>query len=247
MANPNRLGDQDKKALEATRQRLLQLSTSLATLQRNLQQSDPLPQWNSLQQTAMVIAQHLSSTSALLNTHQELFDSMVVYPSPDFPGKTEEGLLGQLLRKKLEPNVEDWAAEGRKTATEASIKKNEALAGGRSGISDGELRDIWSWAGLAANEEARKHRWGSNFTTEERNMGIENVRTGLRRELEDDTSDDESDEEDEDEAEDKDKMDVDEKTPKPPSLPKEKTESSIPPLQMRDVFRFMMLGALPNT
>ena len=57
-----------------------------------------------------------------------------------------------------------------------------------------EITDLWEWAGIAANEQARKHEWGGDYTADEIEGGIENVVTGLR--------DDESDEE-EGEKEDK--------------------------------------------
>lgn len=111
---------------------------------------------------------------------------MVAYPLPSFPGRTQENLLGQLLRKKLEPDVEEWVERGRATATEATR------------IDDGDLKEddllsLWEWAGMAANEQARKHTWGGEFTLEEREMGTENVDTGLRRKHEesgDEVSDD---------------------------------------------------------
>lgn len=44
-----------------------------------------------------------------------------------------------------------------------------------------EIREVWEWAGMAANEEARRHDWDeAEFTLEEREGGVENVVTGLR-------------------------------------------------------------------
>lgn len=40
------LSPQDLKILEQTRQRLFQLTNSLASLQQNILQSDPLPPWS---------------------------------------------------------------------------------------------------------------------------------------------------------------------------------------------------------
>ncbi|MCJ1367309.1 mediator of RNA polymerase II transcription subunit 8 [Acarospora aff. strigata] len=111
---------------------------------------------------------------------------MVAYPLPTFPGRTQENLLGQLLRKKLEPNVEDWVERGREIATDATKLDAES-------VKEHELLSLWEWAGMAANEQARKHTWGGDFTLEERDIGIENVDTGLRRKFEesgDDSSDD---------------------------------------------------------
>jgi len=203
MSGPS-LGQQEIKALEQTRQRLSQLTNSLSALQQAVLQSDPLPPWyaevfiknsdlpntgrSSLQSRAAIISQNLASVSQQLKTHHELFASMSVYPTHEFPGQTQEDVLSQLLRKKLEPNVQDWAAEARKIATEQTSS---------SGLQQSDFQELWSWAGLAANEQARKHTWGGNYTLEEMDMGVENVVTGLRRKLKvdpDESSDEEGDE-----------------------------------------------------
>lgn len=44
---------------------------------------------------------------------------------------------------------------------------------------------------MAANELARGHEWGGEYTQEEREMGIENVNTGLRRGLDEEDGDEE--------------------------------------------------------
>lgn len=58
---------------------------------------------------------------------------------------------------------------------------------------------MWEWAPLEANQEARRRNWGGNFTLEEREAGIENVVTGLKRQLEDDEGSEDESEEDEEE------------------------------------------------
>ena len=45
-----------------------------------------------------------------------------------------------------------------------------------------EIRELWEWAGITANEEARKHEWGGDYTLAEMEAGIENVVTGLKDE-----------------------------------------------------------------
>lgn len=67
---------------------------------------------------------------------------------------------------------------------------------------DGEKRfeaqmELWNWAGRAANELARQHEWGGDFTLAEREAGVENVFTGLRRKLVESDSEDGSSESDE--------------------------------------------------
>ena len=177
---------------------------------------------------------------------------MAVYPLPEFPGRTQENLLGQLLRKKLEPDVEDWVAEGLRTA-------NNALGTGSStGLKEQDMQDLWGWAGMAANEQARKHIWGGNYTIEEKEMGIENVVTGLRRKLkanpEDSSDDDENEESDEamkDDSDDEgldivgvhrtdtgDGVEID--------LRQHKIYETSTALPMNDIFRFMMTGKEPQ-
>lgn len=60
--------------------------------------------------------------------------------------------------------------------------------------------ELWNWAGRAANELARKHEWGGDFTLAEREAGVENVVTGLKRKLIDSDSEDGSLESDEDDV-----------------------------------------------
>lgn len=75
------------------------------------------------------------------------------------------------------------------------------------------MLELWSWAGMAANELARGHEWGGDFTVEEREGGVENVVTGLRRKFADEGNDEEEEEEEGDEEAEKeaggeDKMEV---------------------------------------
>ena len=165
---------------------------------------------------------------------------MAVYPLPQFPGRTQENLLGQLLRKKLEPNVEDWVAEGRKIGTEAEAQ------GDKGGLNREEMLNLWTWAGMAANEQARKHTWGGNYTSEEKERGVENVVTGLRRRLKEDPEDLSEEEDDEDdEADDPngDKMEIDgvnRNDDEPTAAP------ALNPLLLNAIFRFMMTGSAPK-
>lgn len=75
-----------------------------------------------------------------------------------------------------------------------------AAGGGEGGGKTFEVQmELWNWAGRAANELARQHEWGGDFTLAEREAGVENVVTGLRRKLIDSDSEEEgSSESDED-------------------------------------------------
>jgi len=72
----------------------------------------------------------------------------------------------------LEPDVEDWVEEGRVAGVEIGARD-----AGRVEV----VREVWEWAGMAANEQARRHDWdGAEFTVEEVEGGVEGVVTGLR-------------------------------------------------------------------
>lgn len=99
--------------------------------------------------------------------------------------------MGVLLRKKLEPQVQTWVEEGREIASgEAAVTNQD--------------QEMWSFASNFMNERVQKYALeeaGANYTTAEKEEGVENVRTGLRRKLDDDDDGSDEDEEDEDEDE----------------------------------------------
>lgn len=184
-------------------------------------------QRSSLHSNSQVISQHLSSVSALLTTNAPLLSSLSVYPLPSYPGREQENVLHQLLRKKLEPQVEDWVEEGR-------------VAGARLDVQGGkeDIEELWEWAGMAANEQARKHEWGGEYTLEEIEQGTENVVTGLNRRMGEESEDEEEEEEEEDVIE------VDKGGEKRVQQGKDKKQ--VPqPLTVDDFLRFMAKGVEP--
>ena len=136
---------------------------------------------SSLNSVAQIISQNLASVSSHLTKNADVLSSIAVYPLSNYPGRDQGALLSQLLRKKLEPYVEDWVEEGR--AVGADLKDRE------------EFTELWEWAMMAANEEARKHEWdGAEYTLEEKERGVEHVVTGLKKGIyEEDSSEDEDD------------------------------------------------------
>jgi len=66
--------------------------------------------------------------------------------------------------------VEDWVEEGRVVGAELTARGEKE-----------DLLGLWEWAGMAANEQARKHEWGGEYTLDETEGGIENVVTGLKK------------------------------------------------------------------
>lgn len=153
----------------------------------------------SLQATLSIIVQNVKGVTESLSRHSDLYSKTVVYPSTNFPGRTQEGLLGQLLRKKLEPQVETWVEEGRAAEITNDTEKVE------------DLDELWAWAKGYTGERVARYALeeaGENYSAEERELGIGNVRTGLRRPLEVDDAEDSGDE-DEDEDEDEEmEMDI---------------------------------------
>lgn len=146
--------------------------------------------------------------------------SLAVFPLPSYPGKTQEPLLGQLLRKKLEPNVEDWVVKGKEIAEQ----------GAREEKSRQDILELWTWAGMAANELARGHEWGGDFTSEEFEGGLENVVTGLKRQLD---WEEENEDEDEETGGEKEKK-------------KEAAEEAREAMPLEHILKFLMTGTEPR-
>ena len=104
--------------------------------------------------------------------------------------------------------MEDWVEEGENIMLQQHKGQDR-------GLSDDERNALWQWAPGVANAEARKQKWGADYTLQEKEAGIENVNTGLRRELQVPPDEEEPEDEDEeegfddsDEEEDEDKMEV---------------------------------------
>jgi hypothetical protein len=148
----------------------------------------------------------------IVSENQELFSRVAVHPSTNFPGRTQENILLQILRKKPEPDVEAAFDDGRKTFAALGPAPGEGQLQNVNGGDHGAAPAIVGDGVLAALEA----RWktASNFTehmiqqiaeddpyytAEEREMGVENVRTGLRRVFEDYEEDEGDDEDDDDE------------------------------------------------
>lgn len=161
------------------------------------------PTSDSLQASADILQSNISSLLDIIASkdNREAFSRIVVHPSPNFPGRTQEGILYQLLRKKAEPGVEASLDEGRKTFRElcaaAPATKDETKV-------REDLVDRW----LAARDYMLNERIPAYmsreaqqpFTEEEVERGVENVRTGLRQKVEmvddDRDSDDDGDSDD---------------------------------------------------
>ena len=187
----------------------------------------------SLQSLASIISQNLLSLSQHLGSQHELLKAIVVSPLPGFPASTEGDLLGQLLRKKLEPRTEGWVDEGRQASPGHGAGAHPAAAAA-------VCSELWDWAGRAANEEARKRTWGGNYTLEEKQLGIANVSTGLQRTLP-------QDEDDEDDADDQSFNGAKPDRGAAGTTRRPREPTGPPPSNIEDVLRFMCTGIEPGT
>jgi len=200
-----------------------------------------------------------------LSTSAPVLSSLHVYPIP-IPSTTQaanqpatpiwhtqENILTQLLRKKLDPDTESWIE-----SASNSLHNDAAHSSGINGLSGnhksidkpGNGGEMSTWAADKAREIAGNMPWGSAFTIEEREGegGMKSVKTGLRRDLVADEEDDDDDDDDDDEKEEKDedgkegekdegKMDVDSQA-EPVQVPK------VPMMVLEDVLRFAMTGGI---
>ncbi|KAI1415092.1 mediator of RNA polymerase II transcription complex subunit 8-domain-containing protein [Hypoxylon sp. FL1857] len=221
------LTKEEYRALETTRLRLMQITSSIAGLKADVFASNPLPNLESLQNHADILESKIQSVVDMTSSMSEVFSRVAVHPSTNFPGRTQEMILLQLLRKKPEPDVATTMDEGRKLYAgliEAADPSGTATSGAERGGGivtttgkgpEEELEGIWdSTRGFF---EQRIMDYVTNegddmFTEEERERGIENVRTGLKR-----VFDDEEDEDEDEEEGDDDVMEID--RPPPPPAP----------------------------
>lgn len=118
-----------------------------------------------------------------------------MHPQTNFPGRAQEGLLGQLLRKKHEPAVADWIASGLSAGPSFSSSTTPPNNAPQTTEHDEETDELWAFASNWMGERAARYAVEENaqdYTEVEREQGIENVRTGLREMDEEGESDEES-------------------------------------------------------
>lgn len=148
----------------------------------------------------MILNDNLQRVLANLNEHNDVFSRLAIRPSTNYPGRTQEALLTQLLRKKKEPNVDEAAEEA----------KLYAEAVGQEGLD--KMLDIWSevykWLAPRVSQYIREEM-RDPYTKKEREMGIENVRTGLKRDIEKEyNEEEEEDDDDQEESEEEEEEDA---------------------------------------
>ena len=168
----------------------------------------------------------------------------MAYPLPQYPS-SQALLLEHLLRTKLEPEAEEWVEKGHELAQEHST------TGRHAGLSQSDQDELWQWAPVAANDEIRKQNWGGDYTMAEKQSGIENVETGLTRELQEPPDPDEQDdnegveESDEDEGDEEDVVEIRRKTNAPGlEFDVATVKRSTPQMPLENIFRFMATGSM---
>ncbi|KAI1454836.1 mediator of RNA polymerase II transcription complex subunit 8-domain-containing protein [Annulohypoxylon moriforme] len=204
------LTPEDYKALEAARLRLKQISSAIGTLKANVQSSHPLPNLESLQNHADILQGGIQSVLDVMMPMSDTFSRIVVHPATNFPGRTQEQILLQLLRKKPEPDVATAMKEGRKIFAElppppppdpADAQANTDTDEEKEVEEVGGLEAVWKSTREVCQKRLKKYVLSEGddmFTEEERAMGVEKVRTGLKRSLLEDEGEDEDEEGDED-------------------------------------------------
>lgn len=239
MADSTKLDTDQVAALDKIRARLHLLQSNLARFSQEIAQSQgPLPSWNQLQTQLRYVSDQIQllMTEDILD-NRSLLASTVVFPTPEFPAKFKGNIVEILLRSKLEPGVEDWVTQGQVLAQSQSQDASK-------------VEKFWDWAPKEHNEQAKKVLWGADYTLAEIRAGVDNINTGLKRELEvpedlDEEGDypegdDEEEEEDEEMVE---AIDVDE--PKPPTSQQTEAQPTMPgTISMESMLKFMTRGAV---
>ncbi|KAK4229096.1 mediator of RNA polymerase II transcription subunit 8 [Podospora fimiseda] len=222
MASLN-LAQEELKQLEMVRNRLNQLFHSLDSLTQRLIQSNPLLSRESLQLNTTIIKSNIMSVQSIIDDNFDLFQRLAIHPSTNYPGRNKENfdLLVMLLRKKPEEAVDDYIEESLNAARAAGLDEKKLAEGLHErmnsynddpddyGMEDEEdegqsdpLIEQWADCFYTFDQAVKQYvsvQAQKNFTVAEQAMGIENVRTGLKRELKDIDDDDDEEEEDEDE------------------------------------------------
>ncbi|EME48421.1 hypothetical protein DOTSEDRAFT_18955 [Dothistroma septosporum NZE10] len=232
------LPQESQRAIDNLRTRLSMLSNSLGAMQREFNESNPLPTWPRLQSQAVTLGNNLQEIADVLNSQHQLFSTMHAYPVPSFPGTTQEPVLQGLLRKKLDPRAEEWIDEALKEEKVSAIQNGDK--GGAQILSMKQMQDLWESAGPTFQEILQPLMEDGiledEYTIQEREDGIQNVVTGIRRKLYGPLDDD-----DEDEDED---MEIDE--------PEEQVivnqpgfEAGVPYVRLDDLLKFAVTGSQP--
>ncbi|KAK4451722.1 mediator of RNA polymerase II transcription subunit 8 [Podospora aff. communis PSN243] len=214
------LAPDELNKLDLIRSRFAQLSSSLISLQRDVNYSNPLPSRESLQSSSLILLHTIASIQKITTEHSDLLQRIAVHPSTNYPGRTHEHILLHLLRKKLEPDIESLVEDARKTGRGAGVDPAKLAASGKAyptgeddeyrqyaeadDVPGGPFNERWKDIRDACDDgvvEYIQTQAREGYTVEEQQMGVTNVRTGLKRSLDEEESEEEEEEEDEEEDE----------------------------------------------
>ncbi|KAK9331781.1 mediator of RNA polymerase II transcription complex subunit 8-domain-containing protein [Lipomyces starkeyi] len=152
-------------SLESIRLRLSQLTHWLNRLQALVQQPT-LPPWHTLHSQFAMVLKQLASLSHTLDQHADTLRATNAYPLPSFPVVQETGLLTTLLRKRVEPEVDEWIKAG---AQEGAVVRQ---ASSDTAVGPGTKKrrvpdDVWYFAREVVDNERESRAWDGIFTGEE--------------------------------------------------------------------------------
>ena len=218
------------RSLDTLRSSLRQLNENLTSISNELVARDPLPSWPQMESLQSSLAFTLTQLNETMTLHAKALKEAHVYPTSSFPGHKEGNLMLTLLRKKLDVQGVEWVEEFTSDYTSEE-----------GGLEQSEMDELWGWASscsqgivgpLLENED-----FGDDFTLAEREKGVENLRTGLRRKLWEEESGDEED--------DGEKMEED-VMPERKEVEEEGVDSDLKPMPLEGVLRFKTTGAMPT-
>ena len=222
------------RAFDSLRSRLGQLSETLSLIHRDLHARDPLPSWPQIETLQASLSFALSQLNETMALNADVLKEAHVYPLPGFPGHKEGDTLMALLRKKLDTKPEEWIEEF------TTDFKGDVVDG--QGLERSEMNELWGWASSCSQgivgPMLENEDFGDDFTMAEREAGVENLRTGLRRKLWEDESGDEDDEGD--------KMEEDVMPGKDAVEREEGVDPERKPVPLDAVLRFATTGVMPQ-
>ncbi|KAK4985093.1 mediator of RNA polymerase II transcription subunit 8 [Elasticomyces elasticus] len=202
-----------------------------------------------------MLVNNLENLQKTLGIHATTLEPLHAYPLPDYPGHTQSALLEQLLRKKVQPSVGDWIADGEAKGlaltTGGTYNDHNTHQPPVDSLSEADIADLWTFAGPTNNQIVSAmifdDAFADPFTLAERELGIENVVTGLRRQL----VEPESDDEERENAGDDKMQDVQTKNDDGGRDKEKKEMQSVdenkPMMAFEDVYRFISAGVEPRT
>ncbi|KAK9427904.1 mediator of RNA polymerase II transcription complex subunit 8-domain-containing protein [Lipomyces doorenjongii] len=152
-------------SLESIRLRLSQLTHWLNRLQALVQQPT-LPPWHTLHSQFAMVLKQLASLAHTLDQHADTLRATNAYPLPSFPVVQETGLLTTLLRKRVEPEVDEWIKAGAQEGAVIQQASSDTAAG--TGTKKRRVPDdVWYFAREVVDNERESRAWEGIFTGEE--------------------------------------------------------------------------------